>query len=380
MLIETYKKFPIELTHGAGSFVWDKNGKKYLDFYGGHAVCLLGHSHPNVVEAIHAQASTLLFYSNIFHMATSVLLAEALVGTLLPNPYEVYFTNSGSEANEAALKIARKETGKKHVIAFKHSFHGRGIAALGVTGIDSYHTTEPNLDAFTSFAELGDMQSVIEAWTPDTAAVICEPIQSIGGMNQASPAFYQALEAFCDEKNMLLIFDEVQTGLGRTGSFWFAQSVGVTPDILTTAKGLGGGLPISAVLVKEEISEKIKVGDLATTFGGGPVPCAAGLATLNVVLQPGFIDAVSEKENSIREKLSGQKGVVGIRGKGLLLGIELSVPAHPVIEQCLSNGLIIGSASEPNLIRIMPPLTITPEEIDQFVHILTDVLSNSLLP
>lgn len=374
-LINTYVKFPIQLIKGKGSFVWDSAGKKYLDFYGGHAVCLLGHSSKQVVDSIYEQAKKLIFYSNVFNTAPAIELAEQLALTLKAKPYQVYFANSGSEANETALKIARKHTGRKHIISFKNSFHGRGISALGVTGIDSYHQYSPNIDTYTSFAELGDIKSVKAAWKPDTAAVICEPIQSIGGINIAKPEFYKALAQFCTEKSMLLIFDEVQTGLGRTGTFWFAQNVGVFPHIITTAKGIAGGLPLAAVLVKKRMSSKIKIGDHATTFGGGPVVCAAGLATLKTILQPGFLANVKEKEAYIRKKLTTHPLIANIKGKGLLLGIEFIKPMPNLVEMCLEGGLIIATSYDKKVFRIMPPLTVTKNEINLFLRLFFKALS-----
>lgn len=374
-LINTYVKFPIQLIKGKGSFVWDSAGKKYLDFYGGHAVCLFGHSPKQIIEAMYKQAKHLIFYSNVFNTAPAIELAEQLALTLKPKPYQVYFANSGSEANETALKIARKHTGKKHIISFKNSFHGRGISSLGVTGIDSYHQYSPNIDTYTSFADLGDISSVKAAWKPDTAAIICEPIQSIGGINMAKPEFYKTLAQFCTEKNMLLIFDEVQTGLGRTGTFWFAQNVGVFPHIITTAKGIAGGLPLAAVLVKKRISLKIKVGDHATTFGGGPVVCSAGLATLKTILKRGFLLSVKDKEDYIRKKLTHPL-IASIKGKGLLLGIEFIEPMPDLVKKCLEEGLIIATSYDNKVFRIMPPLTVTKSEINLFTKLFFKVLTH----
>lgn len=368
-LINTYAKYPIEMVRGKGSYVWDSAGKKYLDFYGGHAVCLLGHCPPAVVKAIAKQSSKLIFYSNVFNTAPAILLAEKLARTLAPQKYQVYFTNSGSEANETALKIARKHTGKNHIISFKNSFHGRGISPLAVTGIDSYHKYEPNLDRFTSFAELGDMKSVRAAWNKDTTAAICEPIQSIGGMSMAPAKFYKELAQFCAAKKMLLIFDEVQTGLGRTGEFWFGPSVGVYPDIITTAKGIAGGLPLSAVLVKKSVSTAIKVGDHASTFGGGPVVCAAGCAVVDTITKKGFLESVRKKEKKIRTALLKNPRVAALRGKGLLLGIELLEPDGELVNRCLEKGLIIATSMDKKVFRIMPPLTVTEKEIDQFIKL-----------
>lgn len=375
-MIDTYAKYPVELVKGKGSKVWDSKGKEYLDFYGGHAVCLVGHCPPTVVEAITKQANTLIFYSNVFSTEPAINLAEKLAHTLAPHEYQVFFANSGSEANETALKIARRHTEKNHIISFKGSFHGRGAGPLAVTGIDHYHQFEPNLDKYTTFVDYGDLDAVRKAWTPDTAGVICEAIQSIGGIVMAAPEFYKGLETLCNEKSGMLIMDEVQTGLGRTGSYWFSRTMDITPGIITTAKGIAAGLPLSAVLVKKEISAAIKVGDHATTFGGGPVPCAAGCAVLDLVSQHGFLKEVQEKERHIRARLEGFPSIRAIRGKGLLLGIEMNTPFPKLVARCLEAGIIISTSDNPNVFRIMPPLTTSMAEIDKFADILLKVLSS----
>ncbi|MBI5411753.1 aminotransferase class III-fold pyridoxal phosphate-dependent enzyme [Candidatus Peregrinibacteria bacterium] len=371
-LLQTYAKYGIEIVKGKGSCVWDGAGKKYLDFYGGHAVCLLGHCPKPVVSAIAKQAKQLMFYSNIVDTLPAEELSSLIAGTLSV-PYSVYFANSGSEANETALKIARKHTGKKHIIAFRSSFHGRAIAPLAVTGIDSYHRFEPNLDSYTSWAELGDMESVKKAYAADTAAVICEPIQSIGGVNMAPQEFYRVLADFCAQKNILLIFDEVQTGLGRTGSFWFSQSVGVHPDLITTAKGIASGLPLSVVLIKEPIARTIKVGEHAATFGGGPVVCAAGVAVMKMLLKNDY--QVSQKEATIRSKLEAHPAIQKVLGKGLLLGIQLKEPRPEIVRKALTCGLLIGNSYKKEVLRIFPPLSTTFKEIDLFAERFLPLLS-----
>jgi acetylornithine/succinyldiaminopimelate/putrescine aminotransferase len=370
-LLQTYVKYPLEITRGEGSFVWDGEGKKYLDFYSGHAVCLLGHCPKPIVDAIYQQSQKLLFYSNIVEMEPGVLLAEKLTTTLLPEKYQVYFANSGSEANETALKIARKYTGKHHIISFAHSFHGRGAYPLSVTGISSYHQFSPHFHDFTTFAELGNMESVEQCFSEEeTAAIICEPIQSMGGVNMAEKEFYQALRTFCDEKNILLIFDEIQTGLGRTGSFWFSEYLEIYPDIITSAKGLASGLPISATLIHENISKTIRKGEHATTFGGGPVVCAAANATVRTVLREGFLESVQKSAEHLRSELE-KKYIV--RGKGFLLGVETKLPGKEVVKRCLEKGLIIGTSHQGYVVRIMPPINTVKEEIDLFLHIFNNV-------
>jgi acetylornithine/N-succinyldiaminopimelate aminotransferase len=367
-LIQTYAKYPIEIVKGIGSFVWDKDDKKYLDFYSGHAVCLLGHSPKPVISAITKQCEKLMFYSNIFELEQSVLLAEKLAKTLLPKKYQVYFSNSGSEANETALKIARKFTGKNQIISFEKSFHGRGAYPLSVTGIKSYHQFSPHFDNFTQFADLGDIESVKQHYCKEnTAAIICEPIQSIGGIKMADKKFYQDLRKFCDEKNILLIFDEIQTGLGRTGTFWFSESLDIYPDIITSAKGIASGLPLSAVIVQEHISKTIKTGEHATTFGGGPVVCAAANATMDIILEKEFLEASQKNSKYLISKLKENK--LGVCGKGFLLGIKTKQLSKEIVKNCLKEGLIVGTSHDSNITRIMPPINISKQEIDLFLKI-----------
>jgi len=369
-LIQTYFQYPIEIIKGKGSFVWDKNNKKYLDFYGGHAVALLGHCPNKIVSAMMKQAQTLIFYSNIFPTKPAADLAEKIAKTLLPQEYKVFFANSGSEANENAIKMARKFTGKKHVISFKDSFHGRSTVCTAVTGIPSYHQFFPDIDEYSSFAELGSIESVKVLHNDDTAAVICEPIQSIGGVNMAKKKFYKDLEQFCHDKGILLIFDEVQTGLGRTGTFWFSQKLSVKPDILTTAKGLASGLPISCVLVAKKIADTIKMNEYATTFGGGPLVCAAGLATLKVILNKGFLKNVEINSQFLQKELQKISAVKQVLGAGLLLGVEFKEEYPGLVEKCLKNGLIVGSSKNSKVFRILPPLNITKKESKLFLQLL----------
>ncbi len=377
-LLKTYKQYPGTIVRGEGSYVWDGEGKKYLDFYGGHAVCIIGHCPPAVVSAIAEQSKTLMFYSNIFETNPAVRLAELLAQTLKPESYQVYFANSGSEANETALKIARRFTGKKHVISFKNSFHGRGIYPLGVTGIGHYHQFEPNVLANTSFAQLGNIADVERLITNDTAAVICEPIQSVGGVTMAPHKFYEELAVLCHQKKIVLIFDEVQTGLGRTGKFWFSKKLGIVPDIITTAKGLASGLPISAVLISEKISTTIKQGEHATTFGGGPVVCAAGVATIGTILGKDVLGTVEKKSKRLNDALMKLPGVSEVRGEGLLLAIKFHTAPEKLVEKCLAAGLIIGSSGDPAVFRLLPPITISEAEIDECLGILKAQLTHPL--
>ena len=374
-LIQTYKKYPIEIVKGNASYVWDSKGKKYLDLYGGHAVSIIGHCPKVVLNAINKQMHSLLFYSNIFYTKPATLLAEKLAETLYPEKYQVYFANSGSEANETAIKIVRRYTGKNHIVSFNNSFHGRSMTSLAVTGINSYQQFSPNHNLYTTFAELGSIESVELAINKNTAAVICEPIQSIAGVKMAKKSFYKKLEALCKKKKILLIFDEVQTGLGRTGNFWFSKSLGINPDVITTAKGLASGLPISAVLLKEKISKTIKAGEHASTFGGGPVVCSAALATISSILKKGFLQDVKDKSKYIKSKLLELPNVTELSGEGLLLGVHFKKPIPNLVKKCLNNGLIIGSSCDPFTIRLMPSLSINKKDIDLFLKIFNSILN-----
>ncbi|MFA5352153.1 MAG: aminotransferase class III-fold pyridoxal phosphate-dependent enzyme [Candidatus Gracilibacteria bacterium] len=376
-LIDTYSQWPLTILRGKGSYVWDDAGKKYLDFYGGHAVALLGHCPPRVVKAIQTQSSKLIFYSNLVITEPQVRLAEKLCKTLSPASYQAYFCNHGAEANETALKIARKVTGKQNIIAFTDSFHGRSTAALSATGIASYHNSHPNLLAYTKFAQLGDIASVEKVLDADTAAVIIEPIQSIGGMQQTSADFYQKLASLCKDKGVLLIFDEVQTGVGRCGSWWFAQQVKVTPDLITTAKGLAGGLPIGAVLVEKATAGKIQTGDIATTFGGGAVVAAAALATLETIAKEKLLQHVKKERVAFDKAIIQLPGVVKTRGAGFLIGIEFEQPiVKELIGKLRAVGILSGNSTNPKVMRIFPPLTASKAEFKFFLDKLKLILNS----
>lgn len=375
-LLGVYKKFSVIFEKGDGAWLFDIDGKKYLDFYAGHAVCSMGQCHPQITKAICDAVNNMTFYSNVFYLKPQIDFAENIASTLLPESYKVYFANSGSEANETAVKIARKHTGKDKIISFKNAFHGRSIANISITGIEGYHKFTPNLDEFTVYADLGDVNSVKALIDNDIAAVICEPIQSVGGMNMAELGFYKELWELCKANNILLIFDEVQTGCGRCGEVWFSQICDVFPDIITTAKGVAGGMALSAVIIKDNVANNVAVGDHATTFGGGNIPCAVGIAVFETLLSDGFLDDVKRKSKKIIAGLKEIDGVVGVAGIGLLLGIEFEDDVSMLVEECLKQGLIIGSCSRKNIVRLTPPLVITDEDIDEFFKIFKSVLAN----
>src|SRR3989339_697508 len=278
--LPTYEKFPLVINKGKGCYVWDENGEKYLDFYGGHSVALVGHCHPAIVKAVSEQLKKLIFYSNVVYNPQRAVAAKLLVELTKGKFASVFFCNSGTEANETALKLAKKYTQKDGIISFIGSFHGRTIGALSITGFEKYHKEIGSLMPNIKFAQLGNIESVKKLITNKTAAVILESIQSVAGINEASSNFYVQLKQLCEDKGIILIFDEVQTGLGRTGKMFYGDHYKITPDIITLAKGVAGGLPAGAVLVSKKVLTSVKLNDHGSTFGGGPVICVAITVTI----------------------------------------------------------------------------------------------------
>lgn len=371
--VETYKKMPISVERGEGSWVWTSEGEKYLDLYGGHAVCATGHSHPHVVKAISEQASKVLFYSNLVYSEIRAKAAEKLVAVAPASLTKAFFCNSGTEANENAMRMARMATGKSEVITFAGGFHGRTSDSISATFLGKYREIgKPNVPGHVS-AEWADIESVKKAVTDDTAAIMLEPIQSMAGVTEADPTFFRELRDLCDERGIILIFDEVQTGIGRTGNWFFAGSdlaVGVEPDIISLAKSLGSGVPVGACLVTDKVSANINVNDLGTTFGGGMIAMAAVVATLEAIEQDGMIANAAKIENHLRDSLAGVSGIVSIKGKGCLLGIEFDGPCGPIHSKLLDNKIITGTSSDPNVLRLLPPLCVTTDDIDMLTEVL----------
>ncbi len=374
--LTTYKKMDISVERGRGAWVWTSEGDKYLDLYGGHAVCATGHSHPHVVKAIQEQAEKVLFYSNLVYSEMRAKTAEKLVSIAPPSLTKAFFCNSGTEANENAMRIARMATGREKVITFTGGFHGRTADSISATFLGKYREIgKPNVPGHVS-AVFGDIESVKAVADQETAAIMLEPIQSMAGVTEASPTFFQELRQLCDDLGIVLIFDEVQTGVGRTGSWFFAGSDaadGVEPDIISLAKSLGSGVPVGACLVNDGVADHIKENDLGTTFGGGMLAMAAVLATLEAIETDDMIANANKIEQHLRDSLSGVSGVKAIHGKGCLLGIEFDAPCGPVHKKLLAKNIITGTSSNPNVLRLLPPLCVTTEEIDM----LTDVLSSN---
>jgi acetylornithine aminotransferase/acetylornithine/N-succinyldiaminopimelate aminotransferase len=367
--LATYKKMGIAAERGSGAWVWTSEGEKYLDLYGGHAVCATGHSHPRIIEAIKAQAEKILFYSNLVYSEVRGRAAEALVNVSPDQLTKAFFCNSGTEANENAMRMARMSTGREKIVSFTGGFHGRTADSISATFLGKYRTIgKPNVP-FHVEAEFGNMDSVRAVAEEDTAAIILEPIQSMAGVREASPDFFLELRDLCDYRGIVLIFDEVQTGIGRTGNWFFAGSDlagGVVPDVVTLAKSLGSGIPVGACLATEQIAGKIKENDLGTTFGGGMLAMAAVLATLETIEAESMIENARRVEGRLRADLGGLDPVVGIRGKGCLLGIEMSEPCGPVHSALIERRILTGTSSDPNVLRLLPPLCTTDEQMELF--------------
>lgn len=368
--LATYKKMDIAVERGRGAWVWTSEGEKYLDLYGGHAVCATGHSHPHVVKAIAEQAEKVLFYSNLVFSEVRAKAAEKLVSIAPKDLSKAFFCNSGTEANESAMRMARMATGREKVISFARGFHGRTADSISATFLGKYREIgRPNVPEHVS-AEFGDIESVRAVADDQTAAIILEPIQSMAGVREAAPEFFVELRKLCDELGIILIFDEVQTGIGRTGSWFFAGSdlAGrVDPDIVSLAKSLGSGVPVGACLVNEKVSAKIKENDLGTTFGGGMLAMAAVLATLEAIEADEMRANAKAVENYLREHLKDIPGIVGLHGKGCLLGIEFEDKCGPLHRRLLENRIITGTSSDPNVLRLLPPLCVKIGEIDLLI-------------
>src|SRR5690349_16627433 len=376
--LATYKKMPIAAERGEGVWIYTSDGDKYLDLYGGHAVAGTGHCHPHVVNAICKQAGELLFYSNLVYSNARARAAEKLV-SIAPHPLtKAFFCNSGTEANENAMRMARMATGREKIITFSGGFHGRTADAISATFLGKYREIgKPNVPGHLR-AELADIDSVRAVADESVAAVMLEPIQSMAGVRMAEPSFYRQVRELCDERGIVLIYDEVQTGVGRTGEWFFAGSEasdGVVPDIITMAKALGSGIPVGACLVTEAIASHIKENDLGTTFGGGMVAMAAVTATLEAIEADSMLANVRAVENHLRERLREVEQVVKVRGGGFLLGLEFADKAKPIHEALLEKRIITGTSNDPNVLRLLPPLCLAQAEVDLFVDALTSALA-----
>src|ERR1044071_4095536 len=368
--LATYKKMPIAAERGEGVWLYTSEGDKYLDLYGGHAVAGTGHCHPHVVDAIRKQAGELLFYSNLVYSSARARAAEKLVSIAPPPLTKAFFCNSGTEANENAMRMARMATGREQIITFSGGFHGRTADAISATFLGKYRELgKPNVPGHLE-AKFGDIESVHGLAGETVAAIMLEPIQSMAGVRMTEPEFYRDLRALCDERGIVLIYDEVQTGVGRTGEWFFAGSAAgdrVVPDIVTLAKALGSGVPVGACLVTDEIASHIKENDLGTTFGGGMLAMAAVTATLEAIENDRMLENVKSVEAYLRERVREGEQVVGVRGLGFLLGIEFKEDAALVHKALLERKIITGTSSNPKVLRLLPPLCLEKREVDEFI-------------
>ena len=368
--LATYKKMPIVAERGEGVWIYTSDGEKYLDLYGGHAVAGTGHSHPHVVAAIRTQAEKLLFYSNLVYSEARARAAKKLVSVAPAELTKAFFCNSGTEANENAMRMARMATGRENIITFSGGFHGRTADAISATFLGKYRELgKPNVPGHLE-AEFGNIESVRAPADKTVAAIMLEPIQSMAGVRTAAPEFFRELRVLCDERGIVLIYDEVQTGVGRTGDWFFAGSEAgsqVVPDVITLAKALGSGIPVGACLVTEKISANIKENDLGTTFGGGMIAMAAVNATLEAIENDGMLENVRTVEAYLRQRLQEVPEVASIRGRGFLLGLEFRDKAAPIHKALLERKIITGTSSDPNVLRLLPPLCLTTADIDTFV-------------
>jgi acetylornithine/N-succinyldiaminopimelate aminotransferase len=381
VMATTYKRTPVVFSRGSGCTLWDTEGRSYLDFVAGIAVCNLGHAHPAVATALCEQAKTLVHVSNLYYTTPQTELAAWLVDHSFAD--RVFFCNSGAEANEAAIKLARKyfndtgEPDRHRIISMIQSFHGRTLGTLSATGQDKIKQGfSPILEGF-DFVPFNDFQAIQEKISASTCAILLEPVQGEGGIRGADPQFLENVRRLCDETGTLLIFDEIQTGIGRTGKLFAYEHFGVQPDIMTLAKALANGLPIGAMLAKESVAAAFVPGSHASTFGGTPLVTAASLCVLKTLDQENLIGHCAEVGRYFKERLleikSRHDSVVDVRGLGLLLGMELNTDGLPLVQACLEKGFVINCI-QGNTLRFVPPLIIQKAEIDQLIHCLDEIL------
>jgi acetylornithine aminotransferase len=379
-IVNTYGTRSIAFVRGEGVKLWDADGKEYLDFFGGIAVTSLGHCHPKVTEAICTQARTLVHVSNLYLTQPAAELAALLCQHTFADKW--FFSNCGATAIEAAIKIARRywaqqNTRKPDIIAMEQSFHGRTMAAITATGQPKYQEGFDPLLPGIHHVPYNDITALKKALTPQVGAILLEPIQGEGGVRPANPGYLQQVRALCDENQVLLILDEVQTGMGRTGRLFAHEHAGITPDIMAIAKALGNGMPIGAMGCTDKVAAGFPVGSHASTFGGNPVCTAAAKAVLQVMIEPGFLDHVSQTGSYFMGKLGDlaqkHKAIVEVRGLGLMIGVELKEASAPIVQKMLEFGIVCGPAG-PNVLRFVPPLIVTTSDVDRVVAALDRAL------
>ncbi len=373
-----YQRFPVTIEKGKGSHVWDVDGKEYIDCMGGYGVALVGHQNERVVKAIKEQVDKIITVHSSLYNKTREEFLKTLIGLAPKDLTQVHLNNSGAEAVEAAIKFARKFTGKKGMVAMKGSYHGKSFGALSLTFNPKYKKAFQPLVEKVSFASYGDIQSLREAVDDDTAFVILEPIQGESGIIVPPEGFLQDVRKLCDEKGILLIFDEIQSGLGRTGRLWACEHWNTSPDIMCIAKGIAGGVPMGATLVRQDILAVISKGEHSSTFGGNPLSCAAGTAALKALTEDGLVEN-SEKMGKVfregLEKLKEKHPIIReIRGKGLMIGVEIKFEVRDILMNLIKDGVLMLYSGR-NILRILPPLVITEEDITKVLQSLDSVLS-----
>ena len=382
---KTYGRYPLVPVRGEGCWLYDVEGKKYLDFLAGVAVNNLGHCHPKVVAALQEQAAKLLHCSNYYHIPQQIELAELLCRHSFGD--RVFFCNSGAEANEAAMKLVRKYSAEQHgenrfeVITALASFHGRTIGTISATGQEKVKAGFAPMVPGFKYVPFGDIQALRTAINPNTCAVMLEPVQGEGGVNVPPEGYLRAVRELCDEKGLLLVFDEVQVGCGRTGTLFAYQYDGVEPDIMTLAKALAGGPPVGAMVAKEKYAEALGPGSHGSTFGGNPLMMAAGLAAMKTIIEDGVLENCVAMGDYLRERLERLKEkypfILEVRGRGLILGMELSIEGGEMVKTALTRGLLIN-CTVGKVLRFVPPLTVSREEIDQMLEILVGIFDENL--
>lgn len=382
-IMETYRRIQIVLVKGSGAKVWDSDGKEYLDFVAGIAVCSLGHSNFKVVEAIKKQVETLTHVSNLFYIEPQIGLARLLVENSFAD--RVFFCNSGAEANEAAIKLARKYAHENmggdryEIITMIDSFHGRTLATITATGQEKFQKGFAPLPAGFKYVPFNDLSALEHAITEKTCGVMLEPIQAEGGIRIPDNNYLRGVRKICNDNDLLLILDEVQVGMGRTGSLFAYENYGVEPDIMTLAKAVGNGFPVGAMLATNKVSAAFVPGSHASTFGGNPLGMAAGLTVMEVLLKEGVLENCKKTGSYLLEKLNGLKNhhsiIKEVRGKGLIIGMELSIEGEDIVKKCMDKGLLINCTCG-NILRFVPPLIITEEDVDMAVNVLDEVMGN----
>ena len=373
-----YQRFPVTVEKGLGSHVWDVDGKEYIDCMGGYGVAIVGHRNERVVNALKSQLEKIITVHSSLYNKTREEFLNTLIGVAPHGLTQVHLNNSGAESVEAAIKFARKFTGKKGMVAMNGSYHGKSMGALSLTFNPKYRKMFQPLVEKTSFARFGDIESLRETVDDDTGFVILEPIQGESGIHVAPDGFLQEVRKLCDDKGILLVFDEIQCGLGRTGRMWASEHWNTTPDIMCIAKGIAGGVPMGATLVKPEILAVMGKGEHSSTFGGNPLSCAAGTATLQALTQDGLIENAEKMGRRLREGLERLKEkhriIREIRGKGLMIGVELKFQVKDIILDGIKNGVLILYSGR-NILRFLPPLVISEDDITKVLETLDILLT-----